>query len=330
MRIGIVNDLKVAAEILGRVVHSLPDLSVAWVAHDGRQAVEYTLNDTPDLILMDLLMPEKNGFEATLDIMQRKPCPILIVSAKIDSCMNMVFETMGAGALDVISTPHIGENEKILGAEELLYKIFEIGKLSKKTTSKYHHRVKKSDPSLVAIGASTGGPSALLEILKKIKKPLKGAIVIIQHVDKEFLPGFSKWLHDQSDLQVEVAEHGSYPKNGTVYVANTHQNLLMNEEREFEYFSESKSIHIPSVDLFFLSLTSNWSHPGVAALLTGMGSDGAKGLAALKAKGWQTMVQHEKSCVVFGMPKKALELDPTIKKGSLEEISQLINRHFYE
>ena len=327
MRIGIVNDLKLAVEILTRIVQSRPDLSIAWVAQDGNQAVQNTLNDSPDLILMDLLMPNKDGLEATLEIMQKKPSPILIVSAKIDSCMAMVFETMGAGALDVIATPSVNAEGRIIGAEDLLHKIFEIGKLSKKTKSRYPG-AKTADPFMIAIGASTGGPSAILEILKKLNKPLGGAIAIVQHVDKEFLPGFSKWLADQTGLNIEIAQHGAFPKKGIVYVADTHQNLIINEEKEFEYFSENRSIYTPSIDLFFSSLSSNWPHQGVAALLTGMGIDGAKGLATLHSNGWLTTVQNEKSCVVFGMPKKALELDPSIKSSSLDEISTLINRQF--
>lgn len=220
MRIAIVNDQLLAVEILKRVLASAPNLRLSWVAMDGDEAVKMAKNDPPDLILMDLVMPRKNGLETTKEIMAKSPCAILIVSACIESCMNMVFETMGAGALDVVSTPQIAEKDEIKGAIELIDKINAIGQLIHKLQYKptfqktNHNPLSRVYPKMLLLGASTGGPVAIAKILSQIPKPFQFTTVVIQHVDMEFLPGLIQWLIDKTGCNVLPAEEGRSPFAG--------------------------------------------------------------------------------------------------------------------
>ena len=191
MRIAIVNDVLMAVEALRRIVTSVPDYQVAWMARDGAEAVTKCALDTPDVILMDLMMPVMDGAEATRRIMKDSPCAILVVTATVEGHSAKVFEAMGYGALDAVNTPVLGSGGDLRGGRDLLAKIAVIGKLIGKKTSLTRPPVVKSSPPilstprlpLIAIGSSTGGPKALAEILAPLPARLGAAIVIVQHVD---------------------------------------------------------------------------------------------------------------------------------------------------
>jgi two-component system, chemotaxis family, response regulator WspF len=196
VRIAIVNDMAMAAEVLRRVIISVPGYELAWVACDGAEAVERCQQDRPDLILMDLMMPVMDGVEATRRIMTRTPCGILIVTATIDGHFAKVFEALGAGALDVVQTPVLAGNSQLQGAAALKFKLDAIGRLVSGESGQRHAQGSAqaeaqpdSAPSkcLIAIGASAGGPTALAAILSALPRDFPAAIVIIQHVDPQFV-----------------------------------------------------------------------------------------------------------------------------------------------
>jgi len=316
MRIAIVNDMVLALEALRRSVAKKPDWQIAWMARDGDEAVRKCAADTPDMILMDLIMPVMNGVEATRQIMQKTPCAILVVTATVEGNMPLVFQAMGHGALDAINTPVLGPDGKLSGAAELEAKINIIGKLI--------NRGKQPSPALVAmgaapaddrqlpplfvIGASTGGPAALMEILSRFPRELPAAGVIIQHVDVQFAADLADWLSSQCRLPVRVAESGCRPERGIIWLAGTNDHLIMTAARKLIYRAEPKDLfYRPSVDVFFHSVAANWTARGLALILTGMGRDGAEGLLSLRKAGWRTIAQDRKTSVVFGMPKAAVE-----------------------
>lgn len=317
MRIGIVNDLPMAREALRRVVASSPEHKVAWLAADGAEAFAATVRDPADLILMDLVMPGVDGVEATRRIMAEHPCPILVVTASVTGNMGKVYEAMGLGALDAIDTPLLGPGGDLKGAEMLLSKIATVGRLTGKAAPKLSDssllpvvRVPAfSGTPMVAIGSSTGGPNALVEVLGKFPKEWPVATVLIQHVDKAFAPGLARWLHDRTGHAVEVAEAGARPRAGRIFLASTNDHLVLDSQARFVYTEEPRAQPFrPSVDEFFNSAVSHWRSGGVAVLLTGMGRDGAKGLLHLRKAAWHTIAEHESSCVVYGMPRAAAEI----------------------
>jgi len=335
VRIAIVNDMTTAAETLRRVIISVPGYQLAWVARDGAEAVERCRQDTPNLILMDLMMPVMDGAEATRRIMAQTPCPILLVTATFEGHSAKVFEALGAGALDAVQTPILGRSGQAEGAAELKFKIDTIGRLvSGDNGTKHPGRLdEESRPSsvgnhcLVAIGASAGGPAALATILSGLPRDFSAAIVIIQHVDVQFVPLMANWLNERSALPVRVARHGDRPQVGTALMAGTRDHLVVLNSQSLGYTPEPDDCwYRPSVDVFFQSVARYWRGDIAGVLLTGMGRDGAKGLKALRGAGSLTIAQDSASCVVYGMPKAAVELDAAMEILPVNKIAKgLIN-----
>ncbi len=207
MRIGIANDTALAREALRRVVLSSSEHEVVWTAGDGAEAIALARANPPDLILMDLLMPGVDGVEATRRIMGESPCAILVVTATVSGHLGKVYQAMGYGALDAIDTPTLGPRGELSGAAMLLHKMELIGRLVGKSTRPSRERASVNpstatatspfgvpvepalDP-LVVLGASTGGPQALAEILGRLPQRLEAGLIIVQHVDAAFAPGW--------------------------------------------------------------------------------------------------------------------------------------------
>ncbi len=312
MRIAIVNDMKITVEVIRGIIEmNAPEHEIAWVAYDGAEAVEKCLKDTPDLILMDLLMPKLDGAEASRMIMDQSPCGILIVTATVSTNYNKVFEAMNNGALDAVDTPSMGEQQNIV---PFLNKIQRLGLLCKPIS---RNEIKNSfarknppslTPNLVVIGSSTGGPATICQTLSILPAGFNAAVVIIQQVDQAFAAGLASWIGENIKMAVEIAVDGETPENGKVYLAATNDHLTITETLKFKYTKEPESVFSrPSVDVFFESVAANWPGSGTAVILTGVGEDGARGMLALKNKGWNTIAQNQESCLVFGMPKAAID-----------------------
>ena len=322
MRIGIVNDSLMAREALRRAVVSAPEHQIAWLACDGGEAIQKAVADTPDVILMDLIMPGIDGVEATRQIMRQAACPILVVTATVSGHLGRVYEAMGLGALDAVDTPSLGPTDSMAGATLLLAKIATIGKLVGRGprlpagTAPVALAVdavpvdrRPVSWHLVIIGASTGGPAAVATVLRDMPDSRDASTVIIQHVDAAFAPGLTRWLADQTGRRVDVAESGERPLPGRVYLAATNDHLVLDGARQFRYVAEPIGAHFrPSVDVFMASAGKCWPEPGAAALLTGMLRDGAVGLLGLRQAGWLTVAQDEATSVVYGMPRAAAEI----------------------
>jgi two-component system response regulator WspF len=321
MRIAIANDSAIAAEALRRAVSASGAHRVAWIARNGIDAVRLAIDLPPDLVLMDLNMPELDGVEATRQIMQRAPCAILVVTAAPQDNVNAVFRALGAGALDVTATPvllgHTG------GEAALLAKIRTIGKLvggSRHVRSSMARIGGSSDTvrHLVAIGASTGGPVALARLLTQWQPPPDTAVVVVQHIDAAFADQMVKWLGEQVPAPVRAIAGGEAPEGGVVQLARTNDHVYLTPGGRFCYDGHPRDeIYRPSIDVFFHSVALHWERAATGVLLTGMGRDGAIGLLALRRARKQTIAQDEASSAVYGMPRAAAEL------GAAEKILPL-------
>lgn len=317
MRIAIVNDTVMSVVALQKVIECNEQFSVAWIAYNGKEAVKYCAEDTPDLILMDIVMPEMDGVEATKQIMQNSACAILIVTSTIEGNSSKVFEALGAGALDVIHTPILTETDDCIIGYDLCKKIRMIGSLIsydvKTEVPQNNHaknKILNETTTLIAIGSSTGGPTALTQVLENLPENYPAAFVITQHIDKQFINDFVKWLGEQINLPVRIACNGDRIEVGTVLVANSEQNIILTKDQTLSYTSEPKDCpYKPSVTTFFESIAYNRLENSIGILLTGMGKDGAAGLLAMHQKGFTTVAQEESSCAVYGMPKAAIDLD---------------------
>jgi chemotaxis response regulator CheB len=342
MRIAIVNDVMIAVEALRRIVAGLRDHQLAWIARDGAEAVSLCARDTPDLILMDLIMPGVDGVEATRRIMAATPCAIVIVTASVGGNSAKVFEAMGAGALDAVNTPVFERPGGADGARALLAKIETIRRLigtgGKNVSGRMVPPVRHLSPThsparpltsstghppvhLVAIGASAGGPAALAKVLAPLPADFAAAIVIVQHVDVQFVSDLADWLRHQTTLHVRLARDGDAPQARTVFLAAKEDHLVFGSPSQLSYSAEPVDApYRPSVDIFFKRAAQFWPGEVIGVLLTGMGRDGAEGLQLLRREGHHTIAQDRASSAVYGMPKAAAELAAASEVLPLDKI----------
>lgn len=327
MKVAIVNDMPLAVEALRRALAFEPAHQLVWVAANGAEAVQRCAEYTPDLILMDLLMPVMDGVEATRRIMAETPCAILIVTGDSQQNVHRVFEAMGNGALDVVDTPALGVGNPEDAAAPLLRKITNIGWLigergHRERPAPSAQRAAASRKSLVAIGSSAGGPAALEVLLKALPRHFSPAIVLVQHVDEVFAAGMAEWLSSVSGHNVRLARHGESPQNGTVLLAGTNHHLRLLKDGTLAYTAEPvNEIYRPSIDVFFESVANFWNGDAVGVLLTGMGRDGAQGLKLMRQQGCVTIAQDQRSSAVYGMPKAAAAIDAATQILALDAIA---------
>lgn len=338
MRIAIVNDMSLAREILRQLVLSVPGYSVAWQAEDGTEAVRRAAADRPDVILMDLVMPRLDGVEATRQIMRASPCPILVVTSTVSGNYDLVIRAMGAGALDAVETPTFGAGCQVLNGDKLVARLDKLrtavrGGPRSWVTAAPACPVQpppKDVPPLVLLGASTGGPDALGVVLSAFRTGFPAPVVIAQHIGAKFTPGLVKQLATRTPLPVRIARDGERPAPGTVLVAASDDHLELACDGTLRYTPiPADNPYRPSVDVLFSTAAVSWPRPGVGVLLTGMGADGAAGLAQLSGAGWHTIAQDEGTCVVYGMPKVAAERGAAREVIPLNQIGLSVAAHVH-
>lgn len=343
MKVGIVNDQQLATEALRRIVTSVPEHQVLWTAVDGRDAVHKCAAATPDAILMDLVMPVMDGAEATRLIMQTAPCPILVVTATVSGNYALVCEALRHGAYDAICTPVLGDQPPQVAGKHLLDKLGALRQMQAESAAPGRALPRTTTPAaprlaqpaaprrhapLVALGASTGGPQALERLLAAWPASYPAAVVIVQHIAREFADSLVQWLQQRSALRIRAAQPGDRPEPGTALVAATNDHLVVRADGALDYRVEpAHNPFRPSVDVLFATLGEHWPVPGVAAVLSGIGRDGAQGLLQLRRRGWHTVAQDEGTSIVYGMPHAAAELGAAERILPIGEIGPHIARH---
>jgi two-component system, chemotaxis family, response regulator WspF len=328
VKVAIVNDDPLAVEALRRALLSAPAYTVAWVARDGAEAVRLCAAARPDVILMDLIMPAMDGVEATRRIMAATPCAILVVTADVTRNTSKVFAAMGAGALDVVSTPTLSSSTRDASAGALIAKIRLIGQLGVSYAPVVHnssHGDGAPATAIIAIGASAGGPPAVAHVLRDLPATLPAAVVVVQHVDAEFVSSMAEWFDSQCELAVRVATHDVKPAPGCVYLAAGDTHLVVNSNGRLVLESEPHNTpYRPSADVLFSSIARNWPGVAIGVVLSGMGRDGAVGLRELRASGARTIAQDKATSAVYGMPRAAAELEAATDVEPLSRIGLLI------
>jgi two-component system chemotaxis response regulator CheB len=279
----------------------------------------------PDLITMDINLPKMNGFQATREIMETSPTPIIMVTSSWDPKENEItFKALEAGALTVIAKP-VGMKD--LGFEQSARELIQMVKLmsevkvvrrkpefrrkevSPAVPLQVEPRLKPAEVKLVAIGASTGGPVVLQNILSLLPKDFSVPILIVQHIQSGFLQGLVEWLNKTTGYSVHVAAHGEYLLPGNAYFAppDIHTGVSSGGMIMFSK-SDKENGSRPSVSFLFRSVANAFGPNAVGVLLTGMGKDGAEELKVMKEKGAVTIAQDKESSLIFGMPGQAVEI----------------------
>ena len=337
IRIGIVNDVLLASRVLRRVLQNQADLEVIWDAADGVEAVQKCMEDRPDIVLMDLVMPNMNGVEATRRIMIESPCAVLIVTSTIDGHLNLVYEAMGYGALDVTTTPVVGDSRVSDDGEALRQKIRSlVARLPERKLSVSRptaggaavQSAARRAPRLVLLGASTGGPGAIHQIVSSLPGDFNAAVIVAQHIDPEFVKGLGDWLATASRLPIQLAAGETILKAGQVYLLDSrHHAQLVGPDRLSATDQAGGSYYRPSIDLLFSSAADAASRGSVGVLLTGMGRDGAQGLLRMRQAGLFTISQSEDSCVVYGMPRAAEAIQASAMTANPDAIGDYLIQH---
>lgn len=348
IRVLLVEDSQVYLNLLKRILSEDPLFNVVAEAKNGAEAVNYTIKYKPDIISMDLIMPIMDGLEATREIMQRSPVPIVIVSSIYNSKdIEMAISELDAGAVAVLPKPSgpadpgfKADSEKYKKTLRIMSQIKVVRRTRALSKGEFSNLLNKErDKTLndntekglkkigiVAIGASAGGPEGIRLILSRLKPALPVPVVIVQHIDHHFVDGFANWLNSYSKNPVVVLENGMRMREGTVYVAPSGRQLRVTRNGVASLSAEVKNNgHAPSVDVLFKSIEQLYGGGCIAILLSGMGKDGAEGIKAISDSGGIVFLQDEESCLVYGMPGEAVKLGVNAKKLNPEEIADEIN-----
>ncbi len=288
---------------------------LCWHTPNVTQTLAQQVTKPVDLLLVQL----ESGWSADV-ILQLQPymdCCIMLFSADGQNHMQQAFRALGFGARDYVEfkgyTPEAAAMLlRKIKQQAVLYNIPRSAPLSRRP----------APPMIVAIGASTGGPSSLFELIRELPADFNAAIVIVQHMDGRFSTGLADWLERASKLKIKLIAHREKAEAGTIYIAGADIHLKITEEGRFIYSEEPEhSLFKPSIDVFFESLAQNWQDPAIGVLLTGMGQDGAVGLKLMRNKGWMTIAQDEATSVVYGMPKAAVRLEAATEVLPLDKIA---------
>ena len=327
IRVLVVEDSPVALAILKRILNSSPDVEIVGTAQSGLEGLALIPDIQPDVICTDFFMPHMNGLEFTSQVMLRYPRPILVVSASVqeEEDTHRIFQLLEAGAVDILPKPRAGlDAENILLKQSLINKIKILSGVKvfkkKRRKSAIHQQVSSYDrvasavklhnkPKILAVGASTGGPLALQNLLTSFPADFPLPIVCVQHISLGFLQGLIDWLGNSCQLSLKIAPAGARPEPGTIYFPPERQHLEINHQGRFVH-SQLPPVdgHCPSVTALFDSIAQFYGRRTIGVLLTGMGRDGADGMKSIADAGGLTIAQDEATSIVFGMPKEAIAL----------------------
>lgn len=337
IRVLVVDDSRSVREYLRHIIDQDPELVAVGTASGGDEAIELVRSLEPDVVTMDINMPGMDGFSATRRIMETRPLPIVIVSGVWDPReTDKTFRAMQAGALAVLEKPHgPGHPQGVPSAERLVQTIKTMSQV--KVVRRYsparrsgHRSVRSGDPSLgstrlVAVGASTGGPPVLQEILSRLRCDFPVPVLVVQHISPGFLPGMVQWLQQRTPLEVTVAGHGEELRGGRVYFAPDYTHLEVDSElRTRLNANKDRGGLCPSVSRLFASVLSSGNR-AVGVLLTGMGRDGAAELKQMRERRHPTVAQDRDSSVVYGMPGEAIRIGAAEHVLTPEEIAEFLN-----
>jgi two-component system chemotaxis response regulator CheB len=328
-------DSPTARVLLTEVLEADPELRVVGLAKDGAQAVAMTKQLLPDIVIMDLHMPEMNGLDATKQIMVEAPTPIVIVTASGDAReVEVSMHALRAGALTVMPKPvgpgSVDFQESAHQFRTTVKAMSQVKVVRRWARSSQQPPPRAPTPSespsaangagraapdafpaaprIVAVGASTGGPAALYRIFSELPGNFPIPILVVQHIAQGFVDGFAAWLNTGTPLVIKVARHGEVIAPRTVYLARDDQHLGL-LDRNTVAISSAPPVggFRPSASFLFESVGRLYGRGAVAVVLTGMGQDGVAGLRVVSEAGGRVIAQDEESSIVFGMPGAAIE-----------------------
>ncbi len=341
IKVLIVDDSALIRSVLKEIINSHADLEVVGQAPDPISAREMIKQLNPDVLTLDVEMPRMNGLEFLEKLMRLRPMPVVMVSSLTERGNDVTLKALELGAVDFITKPRVG---MIDGMNAQVYEIGE--KIRTAARARIHRHAISSEPvsapqpltgsflptteKLVFVGSSTGGTEALKELLSRLPATTPG-MLITQHMPESFTHSFAQRLNGLSAMTVKEADNNERVLPGHAYIAPGHSHLLVKKSGAYYYTELSKAEpvnrHRPSVDVLFNSAAEVAGPNAVGVIMTGMGKDGAQGMLAMRQARAYTIAQDEASCVVFGMPKAAIDIGAAMEVAALRDIaSRVIER----
>jgi two-component system chemotaxis response regulator CheB len=338
LRLAVIDDSVSFRGLLNMILQGHAHLSVVGLAEDGERGMKLVVETKPDVILLDLEMPRMDGFTFLRWLMVNYPTPTLVLSGRSDS--DNVFKALELGACDFLSKLRMHE-AWFKNSNELILKIEAVSTIVAKKLifqNAFPQKIQKYEQgekavtSLLVIGASTGGPRALYEVIGRLPQNLSVPVVISQHMPKGFTHAFAESLNKKSCLTVIEAQGGERLENGHVYLAPGGHHLLFERRSEAVYTllspASDENIYVPSIDRMICSAVEIFKSNILGILLTGMGHDGHIGFQRIKEMGGVTFAESEETAVIYGMPRVSIEGGVVDKVLPLHKIADAINRHY--
>ena len=338
VRVLVVDDSAVMRKMIPDMLEADPSIEVVGTAMDGTFCLKKIEELKPNVVTLDLQMPGMNGIDTVKEIMRWHPVPVIVVSSHSTEGASITLKALGLGAVDFVTKPQDASAHKEMATVLIAKiraaadcKVVRPGTLRGAPAPAEKISTGKAVPpasKLVAIGISTGGPQALEFLLAQLPPDFSGAIVVVQHMPEGFTDMFARRLDELCSLRVKEAQSGDMLQAGRVLVCpgSRHIKVKRLAMGDVVMLNEEPRVngHRPSVDVLFHSVAEEFGSHAVAVLMTGMGDDGAEGLGAVKKAGGMTIAQSEESCVVFGMPRVAIERGYAMRVVALDVLSSTL------
>jgi two-component system chemotaxis response regulator CheB len=319
VRVLVVDDSALMRKLISQMIERDASIQVVGTALDGTFALEKIPELKPDVVTLDLDMPRMDGMETLRKLMRTNPMPVIVVSAHSKDGAMATFKALSFGALDFVTKPLDPTQHMEQIAAELIAKIkaaakSQIVRLPEPQTKprKVRPATLRGEPvKVIAIGVSTGGPQALDYLISQLPADFPGTVLIVQHMPEGFTEMFARRLDETCAIEVKEARSGDLLLPGRVLVCpgNKHMKVKHMPLGDVVVLTDGEKVngHRPSADVLLNSVGQEFGERAIGVLMTGMGEDGAEGLGAIKRNGGLTIAQSEESCVVYGMPRAAVE-----------------------
>ena len=330
IRVLVVEDSLVFRELLVQALNSDPAITVVATARDAYEARDAIIAQRPDVMTLDVELPRMNGIEFLRKLMPQYPLPVVVISSMSDN----VFDALNAGAVDFAAKPSNASRAQLetfvrteLPVKIKIASVAKVGEWKKKTEQGMSaHLTNDARDKIIAIGASTGGTEAIASVINEFGTDIPG-VVIVQHMPPGFTAMYATRLNNQCRVQVKEARNGDPVLPGQVLIApggNAHMQIIKGNDGYQVVIRAGDKVngHCPAVDVLFRSVADVAGNKAIGILLTGMGSDGAKGLLEMRRAGARTIGQEKSTCVVYGMPKVAYELGAVEYQEKLQDIAK--------
>jgi two-component system, chemotaxis family, protein-glutamate methylesterase/glutaminase len=339
IRVLIVDDSAFVRRALTRMLTSDPGIEVVGSASDGNEGHEKACALRPDVITLDVRMPKMDGLEALRRIMRDCPAPVLLLSAHTRQGADVTMRGLEIGAVDFVDKSSVQGHMNLLGlAEELKAKVRALGSVPRERFAELLPRPWPETPvatpiaraargaEVVVIGTSTGGPPALQAIIPRLPEGFPSAVLVVQHMPVGFTRSLAERLDSRSVLTVREAEDGDPVTAGSVLVAPAGRHMKVRRQgTEMQVWLDDEprsALHRPSIDVLMVSVARVYGASVLGVVLTGMGSDGVAGLRAIRAAGGRALAESEETCVIYGMPKAAVQagvVDESVPLGRMAD-----------